>query len=172
MFSQMRCPLVEELDEWVFVCQACKEAKVTFLNGHPDVAVPDSLADLVEELRVESELDIGGLPDKEGIVFRVLGGRWIPKAQFLNFAGNPEYEEEFGTIDTAEEDRSLPLVRGQAEFAQIFRDLSRGLFERMQRSGRTVVQNSDWGCFSVPSTEKILIDQREVGSEIDNDSPR
>jgi hypothetical protein len=140
-----------------------------FLNGHPDGAGPDSLPDLVEELRVESGLDIGGLPDKEGVGFRVLGGRRIPKGQFLSLAGNPEYDEEFGRIDTAEEDRSLPLARGQAEFAQIFGDPSRELFERMQRSERTVVQNSDWGCFSVPSTDQIPIDQGAVGSEIDND---
>jgi E3 ubiquitin-protein ligase UBR7 len=146
MFSEMRCPLMEglpELDDWVFVCRECCDTKLPFLNGHPDGNPPQKLTELVAELRVEHGLTVGGEPGKEGVGFRVPGGRWIAKLQFCKFVGIPEFDAEFGPLDTTEEDRVLPPSQGQAEYAQVFRNLYHGLFEQLERSGRTVVQSSD-----------------------------
>jgi E3 ubiquitin-protein ligase UBR7 len=146
MFSEMRCPLMEglpELDEWVFVCKECCETRLTFLSEYPDGEVPAKLAELVAELRVENQVEFGGLPDKPGVGFRIAGGRWVAKAQFWKFAGISEFDAEFAVLETAEEDRNLGPAHGQAEYAQVFRELYRGLFETMERSGRTVVQSSD-----------------------------
>jgi E3 ubiquitin-protein ligase UBR7 len=146
LFSEMRCPLMEglpELDEWLFVCRECLETKLTFLNQHPDGLVPQTLQILVDELRVEHAIDVSGAPGKDPVGFRIPGGRWISKAQFFSFSEMPEFAAEFGPLDTTEEDRQLPPAHGQAEFVQMFREIYRGLFETIQRSGRTVIQSSD-----------------------------
>jgi hypothetical protein len=146
MFSELRCPLMEglpELDEWVFICKECLDTKLTFLNQHPDGLVPQKLRMLVDELRVEHAIDVGGAPGKDPAGFRIPGGRWVSKAQFLRFSHMPEFAAEFGPLNTADEDQQLPPAHGQAEYAHVFREIYRGLFETLQRTGRTVVQSSD-----------------------------
>jgi hypothetical protein len=101
------------------------------------------IADFVEELRRDYGLEFTGDSELEGVGFRILGGRWISKEQFWTFKGVPEFDALFGKLETAEEDAALPLSRGQAEFAQIFRDLYRGVFARVEGSGRTLIQSSD-----------------------------
>jgi E3 ubiquitin-protein ligase UBR7 len=146
MFTESRCIVIElmpELDDWLFVCSQCCSERLTFLNSLPDGAVPERLADFVDELRRDYELKAEGDPGKDGVGFRILGGRWLPKERFAQFAGVPEFDAEFGALDVAEEDRTLRTSRGQAEFAQLFRDLYTRLFQRMEQSGRRVVQTSD-----------------------------
>ena len=144
MFSEKRCIILEEipeLDDWVFVCNSCLENRLTFIESHPDGDVPEVLHEFVRELRQDYLMDTSGTGF--GIGFRVLGGRWISKKQFMSFKGTPEFDKEFDPIDTSAEDAELPRARGQAEFAQTMKNVYIGLFERMQQSGRKVVQSSD-----------------------------
>lgn len=156
-----------ELDEWVFICKECVETKLTFLNQHPDGAVPRNLLPLIYELRVEHAIDVRGETGKDLIDFRILGGRWISKAQFVGLSAIPAVAEEFGALNTAEEDRALPRAQGQAEYTQVFRDIYRGLFERMQRTGRTVVQSSDVRAFLRDNLNQIF--QRPRSSDPPDD---
>jgi hypothetical protein len=162
MFSENRCIILDripELKDWVFICRQCIEEKLMFLDRIPDGDIPEGISDFVAELRVDYELEANN--GAEGIGFRIFGGRWISRATFLSFAGIPEFDREFGLLDTAQEDADLPLSRGQAEFARIFRDLYQGLFERMERSGRRVVQNSDVVAALQESVTRALQQRRE-----------
>jgi hypothetical protein len=146
MFSETRCIVIEfmpELDDWLFLCGQCCDEKLAFLNSLPDGEVPERLADFVNELRRDYQLRAEGDAGKAGAGFRIFGGRWLPRERFTQFTGIPEFDAEFGALDVAEEDRTLRQSRGQAEFAQLFRDVYTGLFQRLQRSGRRVVQTSD-----------------------------
>lgn len=146
MFSEKRCIILEaipELDDWVFVCNSCLDNRLTFIEKHPDGDVPEVLHDFVRELRRDYLLDTSGEPDKVGVGFRILGGRWISKKQFSSFHGNPEFDAEFEAMNTEEEDQGLPLARGQADFARTMKNVYIGLFQKMEQSGRTVVQSSD-----------------------------
>jgi E3 ubiquitin-protein ligase UBR7 len=143
MFSESQCILLEavpELRDWVFVCAQCLAERLAFLENLPDGDIPPIVADFVAELRRDYEIAPAGDPSREGIGFRIFGGRWMPKDRFMGFVGVPEFDEQYAALDTREEDAAMPPARGQEEFARVFRDLYTGLFARMEQSGRKVVQ--------------------------------
>jgi hypothetical protein len=119
---------------------------MSFLNDYPDGTVPLLLQELVDELRKDYQLDIGGKKGYRGVGFRIDGGRWIEMKDWLGFVSDPELDLEkvYGVVgDVSAEDAGLPRARRQEEFSRLFKDMYEMMFRKMQESGRRVVQNSD-----------------------------
>ncbi|KAH0791201.1 putative E3 ubiquitin-protein ligase UBR7 isoform X1 [Histomonas meleagridis] len=170
MYSENRCILLEmfpQLDDWVFVCNNCSDTRLKFLNGFRDGEIPSEIREYVYEMQRDFGIDPNdGDENKEGVGFRLLGGRWISKEQFSSFAGKyEEYDKEFGDFDTTEEDLALPKTKKQEAFAKIFKDLYTNMFRNVSGNNRTIIQRSDVQEAISQSVSRFMRQQRDPDEE-------
>lgn len=146
-YSENQCIILSEfheLDNWVFVCNECIEKRLTFLDKYPDDEIPPIIRPYIKEMQKDFMVKDNGDPKKEGVGFRILGGRWISSDQFWSFLGKEdEFDKEFGELDTKEEDLQLPKTTKQAPYVKVFRDLYTNLFRQVTQDNRTIIQSSD-----------------------------
>ena len=148
-FSEKRCLILDEtpcLADYVFVCNDCISNRLTFIDQFPDAVPPEEIKDFVYEMQEDSGIKPGedGDPKLEGVGFRILGGRWIPKDQFNGFKGRyAEYDASFDKIDASVADAGLQLSKLQQDYSNFMKKTYTDLFESVLSEGRTVIQKSD-----------------------------